>query len=66
MYVCCKCAREMRCEKNEVGALFGNAHLYPGDRFECPSCGLRILATNGVPVHDPNPRCEVVTMAEES
>jgi len=36
----------MRCSKNGVGADFGNHHVYPGDVFECPECGQKILAAS--------------------
>ena len=53
MYICCECKEEMKCTKNGVGASFGNFHVYPGDRYECPICGYEILATNTTPVFDP-------------
>lgn len=54
MYVCCQCKVEMRCNKNSVGAAFGdNGHVYPADRFKCPKCGMMILATNAAPIYDP-------------
>ncbi len=52
MYVCVKCRREMICDKNGVGAQFGTAHVYLGDRFKCPVCEDMILATAGKPVFD--------------
>lgn len=52
MYVCVTCKRKMRCDKNGVGADFGNGHVYPGDRYECDNCGYKILATTGVPILD--------------
>ncbi len=54
MLVCCKCRREMLCDKNEVGALFGTAHVYAADRFKCPECGWTALKTNATPYHDPD------------
>lgn len=53
MIVCCQCKVVMRCDKNSVGAQFGAAHVYPGDRFVCPKCGSKILKTNESPIHDP-------------
>lgn len=51
MFICVKCRKEMRCDKNGVGADFGNGHVYPSDRYKCPSCGQEILyATN--PIYD--------------
>jgi DNA-directed RNA polymerase subunit RPC12/RpoP len=47
MYICVGCKKEMVCDKNSVGADFGNGHVYPSDRFRCPQCGTMILATNG-------------------
>jgi hypothetical protein len=46
MKICCECKREMRCDKNGVGADFGHGHVYAGDRFKCPQCGKMILVTN--------------------
>ena len=54
MYVCVECCTEMKCDKNEVAARYGESHVYPGDRFKCPKCGRMILATNRTPVHDPD------------
>ena len=56
MYVCAECRAEMRCEKNGVGADFGNGHVYPGDRYVCPVCNHHILTTNIAPTHDPDYR----------
>ena len=54
MKICVKCAREMKCERNEVGADFGNGHVYAGDRFKCPECGIQILNCNAAPYYDPD------------
>ena len=54
MYVCVECRYEMRCDKNGVGARYGTAHVYAGDRYICPVCGKMILVTNGRPSHDPD------------
>jgi predicted RNA-binding Zn-ribbon protein involved in translation (DUF1610 family) len=43
----------MRCDKNGVGADFGNGHVYSSDRFKCPACGTEILATNRTANFDP-------------
>ena len=43
MKICVKCRREMRCTKNGIGADFGNGHIYPTDKFECPECGIEVL-----------------------
>jgi DNA-directed RNA polymerase subunit RPC12/RpoP len=53
MIVCVPCRKEMLCDKNSVGAKFGEAHVYPGDRFKCPDCGFMILSTNRSPIFDP-------------
>jgi len=53
MKVCVQCRVEMRCDKNSVGAHFGNGHVYPGDRFKCPKCGMMVLNTNGKADYDP-------------
>lgn len=64
MYICLTCKREMRCTKNSVGADYGYGHVYAGDRFTCPECGVSILATNSNANHDPqlNQQDEYVTM----
>lgn len=54
MYICVSCKREMRCDKNGVGADFGNGHVYAADRFKCPVCGTEILVSNRNANHDPN------------
>lgn len=58
MIICCKCRREMRCDKNGVGADFGHGHVYPTDRFKCPECGWAALRTDGYTKanHDPEYR----------
>jgi DNA-directed RNA polymerase subunit RPC12/RpoP len=53
MYICVPCKREMRCDKNGVGADYGNGHVYPADRFKCSTCGHEILATNRTASFDP-------------
>lgn len=58
MKICVRCRREMRCDKNGVGADFGSGHVYAGDRFKCPECGTMILVTNDAPIHDPNHRTQ--------
>jgi len=52
MYICVDCRRQMRCDKNGVGADFGNGHVYPSDRWECPDCMKQILVTNPSPIRD--------------
>jgi len=54
MIICIECKKEMRCDKNGVGANFGNGYVYPGDRYKCPDCGRMILRTNYGPIHDPD------------
>lgn len=53
MYICVDCKIQMRCEKNSVGADFGSGHVFPADKFICPRCEKRILATNPNPIFDP-------------
>lgn len=53
MYICVGCKREMRCDKNSVGADYGHGHVYAADRFRCPKCGAMILATNPKAYSDP-------------
>jgi hypothetical protein len=59
MYFCVQCRCVMRCDKNEVGARYGTSHVYPGDRFKCPKCGMMILACNKAPVFLPAPTASV-------
>jgi hypothetical protein len=51
MLICVRCRVAMRCHKNSVGAQFGEAHVYPGDMFKCPECGMMIISTNACPIH---------------
>jgi hypothetical protein len=44
----------MFCEKNGVGADYGHGHVYPGDLYKCPDCGVLILSTVGKPIQDSN------------
>lgn len=53
MIICVQCRKEMNCNKNGVGADFGNGHIYPADRYKCPKCGAMVLRTNDVPIFDP-------------
>ena len=53
MKICVQCRREMRCDKNSVGADFGHGHVYPSDRWKCPECGAMVLFTNPNYIHDP-------------
>lgn len=54
MLICCKCQREMRCDKIGVGADFGNGHVYPAVRFICKYCGHTILNTTRNYIVDPD------------
>jgi DNA-directed RNA polymerase subunit RPC12/RpoP len=54
MIICVGCQTEMRCDKNGVGANFGNGHVYPADRFRCPRCGAMALITNRTSIYDPD------------
>lgn len=54
MIICVGCQTEMRCDKNSVGANFGNGHVYPSDRFKCPTCGAMALITNRNSIYDPD------------
>lgn len=68
MYICCKCRREMPCDKNSVGADFGNGHVYPADRYKCPECGDAILATVTIIAysdHDYNLQDEYLKIIQE-
>lgn len=67
MLICVQCKVEMRCDKNSVGAQFGEAHVYPGDRFKCPKCGMQLLKTNAAPIFDPelNTQDEYLKMVVE-
>lgn len=46
MIICCLCHNIMSCDKNGVGASFGNYHVYPSDRYKCRICGYEILFTD--------------------
>ena len=53
MYICEDCKKEMVCQKTGgVIAKWGAGHCYRSDRFECPSCKKRILATAYGSHHD--------------
>ena len=54
MIICVKCAVQLVCDKNEVGADFGNGHVYASDRFKCPVCGIMVLNCNTRPHYDPD------------
>ncbi len=43
----------MLCKKNGVGADFGHGHVYNGDLYECPVCGIEVLFTNRGAMFDP-------------
>lgn len=66
MFICVKCTREMRCDKNSVGVDYGHGHVYAGDRFVCDTCGHLMINTNGCPNHDPeyNQQDEYLKMPE--
>jgi hypothetical protein len=42
----------MFCEKNGVGADYGNGYIYISNRFECRKCGIQILTTNNIAILD--------------
>lgn len=54
MLVCSKCKTVMRCKMNGLGIRFKEAHVYPGDEFECPECGATIIMTTREPIFDPD------------
>lgn len=54
MIICVGCRTEMKCEKNGVGADFGNGHVYNSDRYWCRSCGATVMVTVRTPMHDPD------------
>lgn len=54
MIICVECRKEMRCDKNSVGADFGDGHVYPADRFKCPICEKMVLVSNRAPSFDPD------------
>lgn len=43
--VCCACACEMRCCKNEVMVRYAedSSSFHSGDRYRCPACGFAIV-----------------------
>ena len=58
MLICVKCKKEMLCDKNGVGADFGEGHVYPSDRFKCKTCGHLVLTTNRSSIYDPDYRTQ--------
>ncbi len=55
----------MSCEETGLGARFGNDHVYPGDLFQCQSCGIRVIKTNKSPVHDQENKIKTIQMDEK-
>lgn len=51
MVVCVKCKKEMQCIDMGIAARWNGTHAYPGDLFECPTCGAQILKCNTAPVY---------------
>ena len=45
MLIWTKCKKELRCETNGINARWNGTHIYPGDLFKCPVCGIEILNT---------------------
>ena len=66
MKICVKCRKEMKCSKNGVAAVWNKSHVYPGDEFECPTCGNKILVCNEKPYHNPNLQGEFLDMTPAS
>lgn len=64
MYVCVKCKREMRCDKNGVGVRWRGCHVYAGDIFKCSECGASIVACQSGATHEeqPHPNREYLEM----
>lgn len=59
MLICVECRRELRCDKNGVGADYGNGHVYPCDRFKCPTCNFEVLNSgNCGPYQDPDHKAQ--------
>jgi hypothetical protein len=54
MLVCSKCKTVMRCKMNGLGIRFREAHVYPGDEFECSECGATVILTTREPIFDPD------------
>lgn len=65
MKVCIKCLKEMTCIKTGKGVRFGDAHVYMGDAFKCPSCQSEIIVTASNAIHDPEHRFNTVQMIED-
>lgn len=67
MIICCKCQKEMRCDKNGIGADFGNGHVYVADRYICKTCGNLVLSTNRTAMFDPDYKyqSEYLTMKKQ-
>lgn len=58
MLVCSNCRVEMKCETNGVMIRFNSRgdHVYSGDEFKCPACGLQVVTTDSAqPWQDQNP-----------
>jgi len=45
----------MKCSKTGRRVVFGQAHVYAGDEFECPTCKTRVVICSA-PYHDPDVR----------
>jgi len=52
MVVCVKCKREMQCVKTGARVHFGWGHVYAGDAFACPTCGVHVVRTNEQAYHE--------------
>ena len=56
----------MLCSKTGIDCLFGEAHVYRGDMFQCPTCHKQIVVTNPSPNYDPKAITRSTTIVMES
>lgn len=56
MIICEPCKTEMTCQTTGVRAVWGEGHVYAGDRFHCKNCGAVVAVLAGVPTHEPDVR----------
>jgi hypothetical protein len=54
MIICSDCKKELICIKTGMSVRYNidGSHVYAGDLFKCPSCGVEIANTNNNPHYD--------------
>jgi len=65
MICCALCQVEMKCIKNGLGARWGEAHVYPGDQYECPECKASVLLCVSGSCMDLDRKIETIQMKEK-